>query len=238
MKLNEIRDNPTARTRRTRIGRGEASGKGKTAGRGSKGQKSRSGVALKGFEGGQMPIHMRLPKRGFNKPNRLKLNAVNLGRLQQALDEGRLDGKATINAPLLREAGIIRRELDGVRILGNGELKTKLDFEVIGMSKSAAAAVEKLGGKITILAPPKDDEEAEAARKAKKAEKAKAKKAKKATSDEATSGTAADDKADAPAKAKTEAQEAPATKAEAAGTPAEKAEAKEDDADKDADKTD
>lgn len=234
MKLNEIRDNPAARTRRTRVGRGEASGKGKTAGRGDKGQKSRSGVALKGFEGGQMPIHMRLPKRGFNKPNRRKLNAVNLGRLQQALDEGRLDDKATISAPLLREAGIIRRELDGVRILGNGALKTKLDFEVIGMSKSAMAAVEKLGGKITILAPSPGDEDAEAAKKAKKAEKAKAKKAKKAAdeaADEAASDKTADDKADASAKA--EAQEAPAEKAQA-----EKADAKPDDADKDADKTD
>ena len=151
MKLNELRDNAGARPSRTRIGRGPSSGKGKTGGRGVKGQKSRSGVAIKGFEGGQMPIHMRLPKRGFNKPNRLKLNAVNLGRLQQALDAGKLDAKQAVNMSSLKAAGVIRRELDGVRILGNGELKTKLDFEVAGMSASAKAVVEKLGGKVTLL---------------------------------------------------------------------------------------
>lgn len=151
MKLNELRDNAGARPSRTRIGRGTSSGKGKTGGRGVKGQKSRSGVAIKGFEGGQMPIHMRLPKRGFNKPNRLKLNAVNLGRLQQALDAGKLDAKQAVNAASLKAAGVIRRELDGVRILGNGELKTKLDFEVAGMSAAAKAAVEKLGGSVTLL---------------------------------------------------------------------------------------
>lgn len=152
MKLNELRDNSGARKSRTRVGRGTSSGKGKTGGRGVKGQKSRSGVAIKGFEGGQMPIHMRLPKRGFNKPNRLKLNGVNLGRLQAALDAGKLSAKAVVNAAALREAGVIRRELDGVRILGNGELKTKLDFDVTGISKTAAEAVEKLGGKVTLLA--------------------------------------------------------------------------------------
>ncbi len=179
MKLNELRDNAGARKSRIRVGRGIASGKGKTGGRGVKGQKSRSGVAIKGFEGGQMPIHMRLPKRGFNKPNRLKLNGVNLGRLQQALDAGKLDAKAAVTAASLKAAGVIRRELDGVRILGHGELKTKLDFEVLGITASAKEAVEKLGGKITLLAPPVL-EEAPAKAPAKKKPAAKAKKAEEA----------------------------------------------------------
>lgn len=153
MKLNELKGNQKARKARQRVGRGVASGRGKTAGRGTKGQKSRSGVALKGFEGGQMPIHMRLPKRGFNKPNRRKLNGVNLGRLQEAIDAGRLDEKSIVNAAALKAAGIIRRELDGVRILGTGELKTKLDFEVAGASASAKAMIEKCGGKLTLLSP-------------------------------------------------------------------------------------
>ena len=175
MKLNELRDNAGARKSRIRVGRGIASGKGKTGGRGVKGQKSRSGVAIKGFEGGQMPIHMRLPKRGFNKPNRLKLNGVNLGRLQQALDAGKLDAKAAVTAASLKAAGVIRRELDGVRILGHGELKTKLDFEVLGITASAKEAIEKLGGKITLLAPPVLEEapaKKKPAAKAKKAEEA------------------------------------------------------------------
>lgn len=152
MKLNEIRDNDGARKSRMRVGRGTSSGKGKTAGRGVKGQTSRSGVAIKGFEGGQMPLHMRLPKRGFNVPNPTKLNAVNLGRLQVAIDAGKLKKGATVSAASLVEAGVIRRQLDGVRILAKGELKDKLDFEVTGMSKSAQAAVEKLGGKVTLVA--------------------------------------------------------------------------------------
>lgn len=138
-----------------RVGRGTSSGKGKTAGRGVKGQTSRSGVAIKGFEGGQMPIHMRLPKRGFNKPNRKKLNAVNLGRLQLAIEAGKLEKGSTVSAATLMAAGIIRRELDGVRVLAKGELKEKLDFDVAGMSKAALEAVEKLGGKVTITAPVK-----------------------------------------------------------------------------------
>lgn len=166
MKLNELKGNQKARKARQRVGRGVASGRGKTAGRGTKGQKSRSGVALKGFEGGQMPIHMRLPKRGFNKPNRRKLNGVNLGRLQQAIEAGRLDEKSIVNAAALKAAGIIRRELDGVRILGTGELKTKLDFEVAGASASAKAMIEKCGGKLTLLSPkptetPKQSDKAE-----------------------------------------------------------------------------
>jgi len=157
MRLNELADNEGARNKRMRVGRGTSSGKGKTAGRGLKGQTSRSGVAIKGFEGGQMPIHMRLPKRGFNKPNRKKLNAVNLGRLQLAIEAGRLEKGSTVNATTLVAAGIIRRELDGVRVLAKGELKEKLDFDVAGMSKAALEAVEKLGGKVAITAPLKPE---------------------------------------------------------------------------------
>ena len=170
MRLNELRDNQGARKTRVRVGRGTSSGKGKTGGRGVKGQKSRSGVSIKGFEGGQMPLHMRLPKRGFNVPNPKKLNAVNLGRLQQALDARKLNASEAVNTASLKSAGVIRRELDGVRIIGNGELKTKLDFEVFGVSASAREAIEKLGGKITVLAPApsKDDDDAKAEKKAKK----------------------------------------------------------------------
>ena len=170
MRLNELRDNQGARKTRVRVGRGTSSGKGKTGGRGVKGQKSRSGVSIKGFEGGQMPLHMRLPKRGFNVPNPKKLNAVNLGRLQQALDAGKLNASDAVNTASLKSAGVIRRELDGVRIIGNGELKTKLDFEVFGVSASAREAIEKLGGKITVLAPApsKDDDDAKVEKKAKK----------------------------------------------------------------------
>ena len=170
MRLNELRDNQGARKTRVRVGRGTSSGKGKTGGRGVKGQKSRSGVSIKGFEGGQMPLHMRLPKRGFNVPNPKKLNAVNLGRLQEALDAGKLNASDAVNTASLKSAGVIRRELDGVRIIGNGELKTKLDFEVFGVSASAREAIEKLGGKITVLAPApsKDDDDAKAEKKAKK----------------------------------------------------------------------
>ena len=185
MRLNELRDNQGARKTRVRVGRGTSSGKGKTGGRGVKGQKSRSGVSIKGFEGGQMPLHMRLPKRGFNVPNPKKLNAVNLGRLQQALDAGKLNASDAVNTASLKSAGVIRRELDGVRIIGNGELKTKLDFEVFGVSASAREAIEKLGGKITVLAPApsKDDDDAKAEKKAKK------KAAKKAEADVEESDT-------------------------------------------------
>lgn len=162
MKLNELSDNSGARKDRTRVGRGIGSGKGKTAGRGVKGQKSRSGVAIKGFEGGQMPIHMRLPKRGFNKPNALKFAEVNLGRLQQAVEAGKFDAKTTVTEDLLVETGVVRRKLDGVRILGKGELKTGLTLEVSGASKAAIEAVEKAGGKITVVAPAKAADEAEA----------------------------------------------------------------------------
>jgi large subunit ribosomal protein L15 len=160
MKLNELRDNLGATKARMRVGRGTSSGKGKTGGRGVKGQTSRSGVAIKGFEGGQMPLHMRLPKRGFNKPNAKKLNAVNLGRLQQAVDAGKLAAGSVVNSQALVEAGVIRRPLDGVRILAKGELKDKLDFEVAGMSKAALAIVNKLGGKVAVTIPARASEPA------------------------------------------------------------------------------
>jgi large subunit ribosomal protein L15 len=153
MKLNQLADNPGARKSRMRVGRGIGSGKGKTAGRGEKGQKSRSGVAIKGFEGGQMPLHMRLPKRGFNKPNRLQFAEVNIGRLQQAIDAGRLDAGKPVDTRALIEAGLVRRELDGIRLLAKGELKTGVTIEVSGASKAAVEAVEKAGGKVSILPP-------------------------------------------------------------------------------------
>lgn len=200
MRLNELRDNQGARKARVRVGRGTSSGKGKTGGRGVKGQKSRSGVSIKGFEGGQMPLHMRLPKRGFNVPNPKKLNAVNLGRLQEALDAGKLNASDAVNTASLKSAGVIRRELDGVRIIGNGELKTKLDFEVFGVSASAREAIEKLGGKITVLAPApsKDDDDAKAEKKAKKkaAKKAEADVEETDTEEEALAEETASDDAD------------------------------------------
>jgi large subunit ribosomal protein L15 len=155
MRLNELRDNDGAAKLRTRIGRGIGSGKGKTGGRGVKGQKSRSGVAIKGFEGGQMPLHMRLPKRGFNKPNRKQWAEINLGRLQKAIDEGKLDAKKAIDAEALIAAGLVRRELDGIRLLAKGDLKAKVEITVAGASKTAIAAVEKAGGKVNL--PAADD---------------------------------------------------------------------------------
>ncbi len=153
MKLNEIADNEGARKSRMRVGRGIGSGKGKTGGRGVKGQKSRSGVAIKGYEGGQMPIHMRLPKRGFKNPFRLDYNTVNLGRVQQAVEAGKLADGATVDAAALIEAGVIRRAKDGVRLLNKGELKAKLNFQVAGVSEAAKAAVEKAGGSVTVVEP-------------------------------------------------------------------------------------
>jgi large subunit ribosomal protein L15 len=157
MKLNEITDNPGAHKKRVRIGRGIGSGVGKTGGRGGKGQTARSGVRIKGFEGGQMPLHRRLPKRGFNKPFGLKFNEVNLDRVQQAIDAKKLDISATVDAEALIKAGVLRRAKDGVRLLGMGALKSKVKFSVWGASKSAVAAVEKAGGSVTILAPKKDE---------------------------------------------------------------------------------
>ena len=157
MKLNEITDNPGAHKKRVRIGRGIGSGVGKTGGRGGKGQTARTGVRIKGFEGGQMPLHRRLPKRGFNKPFGLKFNEVNLDRVQQAIDAKKLDISATVDAQALIKAGVLRRAKDGVRLLGMGALKSKVNFSVWGASKSAVAAVEKAGGSVTILAPKKDE---------------------------------------------------------------------------------
>ncbi len=148
-KLNEIRDNAGAHKKRMRVGRGEGSGKGKTGGRGVKGQKSRTGVSLIGFEGGQMPLYMRMPKRGFNNPFAKEFAEVNLWRLEQAIAAKKLDAKKPIDAAVLVAAGVIRRPKDGVRLLGKGELKSKLDITVYSASASARAAVEKAGGKLT-----------------------------------------------------------------------------------------
>ena len=160
MKLSDIADNAGSRKKRMRVGRGIGSGKGKTAGRGGKGQTARSGVRIKGFEGGQMPLHRRLPKRGFNNIFRLEFAEINLDRLQEAVDAKLLDASAIINAEALVKARVIRRSKDGVRLLGRGEIKTKLTIEVHGASKSAVAAVEKAGGTVKILAPAKDEGEA------------------------------------------------------------------------------
>ncbi|KRE14974.1 50S ribosomal protein L15 [Bosea sp. Root381] len=153
MKLNDIRDNEGAHKSRIRVGRGIGSGKGKTGGRGVKGQKARAGVAVKGFEGGQMPLYRRLPKRGFHNLFAKDLNEVNLGRIQQAVEAGKLDAKGAITIEALVAAGVITRQAkDGVKILGVGELKTKLAFEVAGASKGAVEAIEKAGGSVKILA--------------------------------------------------------------------------------------
>ena len=160
MKLNEIAPRPGSRKKRFRIGRGIGSGAGKTGGRGGKGQTARSGVRIKGFEGGQMPMHRRLPKRGFrNTSFQLKLNEVNLGKVQTAIDAKLLDASATVDSAALVKAGLMRRAKDGVRLLGNGELKAKVNFEVFGASKSAVAAVEKAGGTVKILAPKREEGE-------------------------------------------------------------------------------
>lgn len=150
MKLHELRDNPGATKKKVRVGRGPGSGKGKTGGRGMKGQKSRSGVALGGFEGGQMPLYMRLPKRGFNKPNRKKYAVVNLGLIQKFIDAGKIDAKAEITEDVLVASGLVRRKLDGVRVLAKGELTTGAKIAVTGASKGAIAAVEKAGGSLSI----------------------------------------------------------------------------------------
>ncbi len=150
MRLNEIRDRDGATKAKKRLGRGIGSGLGKTSGRGVKGQKARSGVAIKGFEGGQMPLHRRLPKRGFNNIFAKKYNELNLGRVQAAIDAGTLDGKKPVTIEALREAGLIRRSKDGVRLLGHGELKAKVAFEVTGASQSAIKAVEAAGGSVTL----------------------------------------------------------------------------------------
>jgi len=160
MKLSDIADNAGSRKKRMRVGRGIGSGKGKQSGRGGKGQTARSGVRIKGFEGGQMPMHRRLPKRGFNNIFRLDFAEINLDRLQEAIDNKLVDASATVNVESLVKAGVLRRAKDGLRLLGRGEIKTKLTIEAHGASKSAIAAVEKAGGSVKILAPAKDEGEA------------------------------------------------------------------------------
>ncbi|MGG7643255.1 50S ribosomal protein L15 [Rhodovulum sp. YNF3179] len=150
MKLNELRDNAGATRPRKRIGRGPGSGKGKTGGRGIKGQKSRSGVAINAYEGGQMPLYMRLPKRGFNKPNRKKFAVVNLGLIQKFIEAGKIDTKKPITEAALVESGLVRRKRDGVRVLAKGDFSAKVELQVSGASKSAVEAVEKAGGSLTV----------------------------------------------------------------------------------------
>lgn len=162
MKLNEIRDNAGARKKRMRVGRGAGSGKGKTAGRGQKGQKSRTGVALSGFEGGQMPLYRRLPKRGFNNPFRKQFAVVNLGGLQRAIDAKKLDATGTIDAAALQAAGLVGKLGDGVRLLAKGDLTAKITIEVAGASGAAVAAVEKAGGKVVTTGKPAGAAPAEA----------------------------------------------------------------------------
>jgi large subunit ribosomal protein L15 len=152
MKLNGISDNPGSSKARIRVGRGIGSGKGKQSGRGGKGQTARSGVRIKGFEGGQMPLHRRLPKRGFVNPSARDINEVNLGRIQQAVDAGKLDAGQLVTIDALVAAGVCARARDGVKILGKGEISAKLQFEVLGASKSAVAAIEKAGGQVKTLA--------------------------------------------------------------------------------------
>lgn len=150
MKLNELRDVDGATHSRKRVGRGIGSGKGKTSGRGVKGQSSRSGVAINGFEGGQMPIYRRLPKRGFKNPFTKSFNEISVGKVQEAIDSGRLDGKKAVTIEALVEAGLIRRARDGVRLLGSGEIKSKVSFDIAGASKSAIEKVEKAGGSVKV----------------------------------------------------------------------------------------
>jgi large subunit ribosomal protein L15 len=160
MKLSDIADNAGSRKKRMRVGRGIGSGKGKTSGRGGKGQTARSGVRIKGFEGGQMPMHRRLPKRGFNNVFRVEYAEINLDRLQEAIDAKAVDTGSAITAESLVKAGVLRRAKAGVRLLGRGELKAKINIEVHGASKSAIEAVEKAGGSVKILAPAKEEGEA------------------------------------------------------------------------------
>jgi len=173
MKLNELSDNSGARKSRTRVGRGTGSGKGKTAGRGVKGQKSRSGVAIKGFEGGQMPLYRRVPKRGFKNPFRKEFAVVNLGRLQQAIDDKRIDAKKTVDTAALTEAGLVGRRIGaGVRLLAKGELRTKVTVEVAGASKSAVEAVEKAGGRVVLPEAPAPKASKKVGKKAAKGKRA------------------------------------------------------------------
>src|SRR6516162_5708982 len=160
MKLSDLAGNDGSRKKRMRVGRGIGSGKGKTSGRGGKGQTARSGVRIKGFEGGQMPMHRRLPKRGFNNVFRVEYSEINLDRLQEAIDAKAIDAGSAITAETLVKGGVLRRAKGGVRLLGRGELKSKINIEVHGASKSAIEAVEKAGGSVKILAPAKEEGEA------------------------------------------------------------------------------
>lgn len=160
MKLNELADNPGSAKKLMRVGRGVGSGKGKTGGRGVKGQKSRRGVSINGFEGGQMPLHMRMPKRGFNPPAQKRMAWINLSSLQSAIDSKRIDPKTEVTEDGLVAAGLLRRKKDGVRLLARGELTSKVNITVSGASAAAVAAVEKAGGKVTLLNPPAADEKA------------------------------------------------------------------------------
>lgn len=152
MRLNELSDNPGATKNRTRLGRGPGSGKGKTAGRGVKGQKSRSGVAIKGFEGGQMPLHMRLPKRGFTPHNQARYVELTIGKLQAAIDAKKIDAKKALDEDALVASGVVRRKRDGIRLLATGTLKAKVTLTLTGATKAAIAAVEKAGGSVTVIA--------------------------------------------------------------------------------------
>ena len=154
MKLNQLADNDGSTQKLMRVGRGVGSGKGKTGGRGVKGQKSRRGVSINGFEGGQMPLHMRMPKRGFTPPSQARLQWINLGRLQKAIDNKKLNAKDDITEDVLIASGLLRRKKDGVRLLAQGELKSKVSIIVTGASAAAIAAVEKAGGSVTLLKPP------------------------------------------------------------------------------------
>jgi len=169
MQLNQLRDKPGATKKRMRVGRGAGSGKGKTAGRGYKGQKSRTGVSISAFEGGQMPIYRRLPKRGFNALNPSNYAVINIGRIQKAIDAGRLDGGKAIDGEALEGAGLIRTRRDGIRLLATGELKAKISITVDHASEAAKAAVEKAGGTVTVLAPAKPASEPKKREKAEKA---------------------------------------------------------------------
>ncbi|MCS3730643.1 MULTISPECIES: 50S ribosomal protein L15 [Bradyrhizobium] len=160
MKLSDIADNAGSRKKRMRVGRGIGSGKGKQSGRGGKGQTARSGVRIKGFEGGQMPLHRRLPKRGFTNIFRVEFAEINLDRLQDAVDAKKIDTGSVVNVEALVKGGVLRRAKGGLRLLGRGELKSKLNIEVHGATKAAIEAVEKAGGSVKILAPAKEEGEA------------------------------------------------------------------------------
>ena len=214
MKLNQIADRPGSRKNRTRIGRGIGSGTGKTGGRGGKGQTARSGVRIKGFEGGQMPLHRRLPKRGFNNIFALDLCEVNLGNVQKAIDAGKMKAGDELDAAMMVNIGLLRRARDGVRLLGNGELKAKVTFAVHGASKSAIAAVEKAGGTVKILAKSKEAKEPRGKNAQRAAAEARGDKPKAAPAAEAPEG----DKPKAAKKPKDDAPKAEKPKVDTRGT--------------------